>query len=107
MPFFSPQKSQSCADFNHLSPYMTDFHQRRKIPIPDLSTKPEQNWNINCYDTVYLKGCRVVCKPNLRLKLEHLEQIGTENRTEGIKNGECSNVPIYLVKSCMEVKRIG
>ena len=44
--------------------------------------------------------CGVANKPNLRLKLEHLEQtgteIGTENRPDGIKNRECSNVPIYL-----------
>jgi len=41
----------------------------------------------------------------LGLKLEQLEQTGTEIGTEiapdGIKNGECSNVPIFLIKSSM------
>jgi len=74
------------------------------------------NWNRYISGGYYLNNIEVICKQNLHLKLEHLEhleqtgtEIGTVITDKAIKNAECSNVPILLLKSSMgeEKKKVG
>jgi len=68
-----------------------------------------RNWNGDLTDDIYLNKKDVVCIQNKRPNLDQLEQtgteIGTQNLQNSIKNRECSNVPIYFIKSSMGEKK--